>query len=59
MVYLFRDWLSIPILLALFINFGISGLADHTWAIYLMPLLMITHVTFMAIRNSPKEKDNG
>jgi len=51
MSYIIRNWLSIPILLWLFINYGVADLEQHVWAIYAMPLTMLALVTYMAAKS--------
>jgi hypothetical protein len=51
MIYAIRNWLLIPVLLWIFINYGVNGLEQHVWAIYAMPLTMLALVTYMAIKS--------
>jgi hypothetical protein len=52
---LVRRFVVLPVLVYVYINFGISGLEQHVWAIYAMPLITVAFVVYLAIKNTPKE----
>jgi hypothetical protein len=36
-------------------DYGVTDLEQHVWAIYAMPLITLAFVVYLAIKNTPKE----
>jgi hypothetical protein len=50
-----RRFIVLPVLLYIYINYGMNDLEQHVWAIYAMPLITVAFVVYLAIKNTPKE----
>lgn len=49
-----RRFVILPVMCYVFINYGITDLEQHRWAVYAMPLFAIVYVLYLAIKNTPK-----